>query len=92
MSRSRSLNPFLVPVPVYANIEDCMASGMLGGMRSPSVLAKADKLEPVGPAVLLSKEVFALVWFASLTSFAFGRIGTVEERHVLVANVTEPTR
>ena len=53
-------------------------------------LALANELEPVGPAVLLVEPGLAVGEAASHAALALGRVGAVEERNVLVANVAEP--
>jgi hypothetical protein len=54
------------------------------------LLTQADIAEPVGPTVLLAEEVFALVHLANPAALALGRVGTVEEGDVLIANIPEP--
>lgn len=54
--------------------------------------AGTNVLEPVRSAVLMTEEVLALVHLASLAALALGRVGTVEEGYVLIADITEPRK
>jgi hypothetical protein len=40
----------------------------------------------------MTEEVLALVHLASLAALALGRVGTVEEGYVLIADITEPRK
>jgi len=60
----------------------------LGGGMPTS--AHADVLEPVGPAVLLVEEGFAVRKSARDAALALSRVGAVEEGDVLVSDVAEP--
>ena len=53
-------------------------------------LALAHKLEPVGSAVLLVEPGLAVSEATGYAALALGRVGAVEERNVLIANVAEP--
>lgn len=48
------------------------------------------KLEPVGSAVFAVEPLLAVREAARHAAFAFGRVGTIEEGDVLVADVAEP--
>lgn len=50
----------------------------------------ADELEPVGTTILLEEEFLAVGEAAGFAALAFGRVGAVEVRYVLVADVAEP--
>lgn len=62
----------------------------LGGGGGGASSAHADILEPVGPAVLLVEEGFAVGEPARDAALALSRVGAVEEGDVLVADVAEP--
>lgn len=53
-------------------------------------LAHASELEPVRTAVFSVKEGFTVSETAGDAASALGRVGAVEERDVLVADITEP--
>lgn len=46
--------------------------------------------EPVWPAVFSMKEWFTICQSAGDAALALGRIGAVEERNVLITNISEP--
>lgn len=46
--------------------------------------------EPVRPAVFSMEEWFTICQAAGDTALALGRIGAVEERNVLVTNISKP--
>lgn len=46
--------------------------------------------KPVRPAVFSMKEWFAICQSASDTALALGSVGAVEERNVLITNISEP--
>lgn len=46
--------------------------------------------KPVRPAVFSMKEWFTICQAAGDTTLALGRIGAVEERNVLITNISEP--
>lgn len=54
------------------------------------LLALANKLEPVRPAVLLVEEGLAISKPASDAALALGRVRAVEEGDMLISNITEP--
>jgi hypothetical protein len=53
-------------------------------------LVHSNMFEIAGTAVLLGEEVGAVVGFARGTAGTLGRVGTVEIRDVVVADVAEP--
>lgn len=55
-----------------------------------SELSRANKFEPVLPAVLLLENRVASVKFSGGAASAFGRVGTIEVRDVIVANIAKP--
>lgn len=46
--------------------------------------------EPVRPAVFSMEEWFTICQAAGDTALALGRVGAIEERNVLVTNISEP--
>lgn len=59
-------------------------------MRALITLAHTDIFEPIGPAVFLVKEGFAVCQAACVAAAAFRRVGAIEEWNMLIANVPEP--
>ena len=49
-----------------------------------------DVLEPAWPTILFLQERGAFVEFARLAAMAFGTVGTIKVRHMVVADVLEP--
>lgn len=76
----------------FSNILIGYAMGGRGGCKEDRDrrLVRANMLEIAGAAVLLGKEVGAIVGFARGTAGTFGRVGTVEVRDVVVSDVAEP--
>lgn len=46
--------------------------------------------EPIRPAVFSMKEWLTICQSAGDTALALGRVGAVEERNVLITNISEP--
>lgn len=65
----------------------------LSGPTQPVIrLAHTDELEPIRPAVLLVEPGLTVSEPSRHAAFALGRVRTVEEGDMLVANVAEPRR
>lgn len=58
--------------------------------RQPPILARSDIFKPIGPAIFVMEECFAISQSARDTATALGRIGTVEKRNVLIADIAKP--